>query len=88
MEKDKYYVYLLRCNDNTLYCGITNDLLKRVNAHNSGRGAKYTRSRLPVTVEYFEISNNKSNALRREHEIKKLSRSEKLELIEISRGNS
>ena len=78
----EYFVYILRCGDGTLYTGITTDLERRVAAHNSGRGAKYTRSRLPVTPVYREKVPDKSAALRREREIKALTRAEKLKLIE------
>lgn len=76
------YVYILKCNDDTLYTGWTTDLKKRVKCHNSGKGAKYTRCRLPVKLIYFEKLNDKSSALKREYEIKKLSRNKKLLLIE------
>lgn len=75
------YVYILKCADGTLYTGWTNDLEKRIETHNSGNGAKYTRSRLPVELVYHEEFESKSDALKREHEIKKLSREQKLELI-------
>lgn len=77
----EYVVYILRCGDDTLYTGITTDLERRVAVHNSGKGAKYTRSRLPVTPVYREEVPDKSAALRREREIKALTRAEKLELI-------
>lgn len=77
-----YYVYLLRCADGTLYTGFTNDLARRLAAHNAGRGAKYTRSRLPVELVYWENFSNKSSALKREYAIKRLSRAEKLSLIQ------
>lgn len=73
----KWICYLLRCADDTLYCGITNDLDKRLAAHNAGEGAKYTRGRLPVTVVYSENCADKSSALKRELKIKRLSRSAK-----------
>lgn len=76
--------YLLECADGTLYCGITNDLDKRLAAHNAGIGAKYTRSRTPVTLIYTESYADKSATLRREIAIKKLSRSQKLSLIATS----
>jgi putative endonuclease len=76
------FVYILRCSDNTLYTGWTNDLNRRLKCHNSGKGSKYTRCRLPVEVVYYEILPDKSSALKRECEIKKLSRVEKLILIE------
>lgn len=75
-----WFVYLLVCSDNTLYCGITNDIKKRVNTHNSGKGAKYTRSRLPVSVYWFEECESKSHASKREYQIKRLSKSDKLKL--------
>jgi putative endonuclease len=71
---------LLECADGTLYCGITNDLEKRLAAHNAGEGAKYTRGRTPVAARYQENCADKSTALKREIEIKRLSRVEKLEL--------
>ena len=61
-----FYVYLLACRDNTLYCGYTNDLEKRLSAHNSGRGAKYTKSRLHLRMFYSEAYEEKSDALKRE----------------------
>lgn len=77
-----YYVYILRCGDGSLYTGITTDVSRRAAVHNSGKGAKYTRSRLPVTVVYQEPQPDKSAALRREMEIKAMTRVEKLKLIE------
>jgi len=76
------YVYILRCRDDSLYTGWTNDLEKRLAAHNAGTGGKYTRARRPVTLVYFEELDSKSQALRREVQIKALSRAEKLALIE------
>lgn len=75
------YVYILRCRDNSLYTGWTNDLDKRVETHNQGKGAKYTRGRTPCELVYFEKFDNKSKALKREAEIKKLNREKKLSLI-------
>ncbi len=75
------YTYILRCADGTLYTGWTNDLTKRVQAHNDGTGAKYTRSRRPVTLVYSESFETKEEALRREAQIKHMSRKEKEELI-------
>tara|TARA_B100001250_G_scaffold337492_1_gene304292 strand:- start:379 stop:597 length:219 start_codon:yes stop_codon:yes gene_type:complete len=71
----------LECNDQSLYTGITNDLKKRIIAHNSGKGAKYTKARLPVKLVYKESCKTKSDSLKREFEIKKLKRTEKLNLI-------
>ena len=75
------YTYILRCKDDTLYCGWTNDLQKRLASHNAGKGAKYTRSRLPVTLVYYETFETKEEAMSREFAIKKLSREEKLQLM-------
>ena len=77
-----YFVYILQCRDDTLYTGIATDVDRRLAVHNSGKGAKYTRSRLPVTAVYREECENKSKALKREAAIKKLTRDEKLQLIE------
>ena len=77
-----YYVYILECFDKTLYIGSTNDIKKRVEAHNvSKTAAKYTRARRPVVLKYSESFETKSEALKREVLLKKLSRSEKLNLI-------
>ena len=74
--------YLLRCADDTLYCGISNDMEKRLAAHNAGEGAKYTRGRIPVSVVYRESCADKSAALKREIQIKRLSRSAKQALLQ------
>lgn len=76
----EWFCYLLRCADDTLYCGITNDLPKRLTAHNAGDGAKYTRGRTPVTLIYREKCADKSSALKREMQIKRLPRAVKLAL--------
>ncbi len=76
-----YYVYILLCSDHTLYTGSTNHLQKRLTVHNAGKGAKYTRSRLPVQLVYWEACCDRSQALRREWAIKQLSRTEKCALI-------
>lgn len=81
MEK-QWCVYILQCRDGTLYTGITDDLERRLKAHNSGKGAKYTRGRGPLSLRYRENCEDHSAALKRELQIKALSRSEKLELIE------
>ena len=75
-----YWVYILRCADGTLYTGTAADIDKRAAVHNSGKGAKYTRSRLPVEVLYRESCPDKGAALRREYAIKQLSRQDKLAL--------
>ena len=74
------YTYILRCADGTLYTGWTNDLEKRLAAHNNGTASKYTRSRRPVAFLYAEVHGTKEEAMRREYEIKQLSRKEKLAL--------
>ncbi len=66
LEKKKFFVYLLRCSDGSLYCGWTNDLKRRLAAHNAGKGAKYTKSRRPVKLVYFEECENKIAAMKRE----------------------
>ncbi len=76
-----YYTYILRCSDGSLYTGYTDDPARRQAVHNSGKGAKYTRSRLPVQLVYTEAFESKGDAMRRELEIKRLSRNEKLALI-------
>lgn len=76
-----YYVYILRCADGTYYCGYTNDVARRERVHNSGRGAKYTRSRLPVKVVYQEQYEDKHSALSREYALKQLTRHQKDLLI-------
>lgn len=78
----RWLVYMLRCSDGSLYTGITNDLPKRIAAHAAGRAARYTRTRLPVTLAYTEPKRSKSTALKREAAIKKLRRSEKDRLME------
>jgi len=75
-----WHCYILRCADDTLYCGITNDLGKRLAAHNAGTASKYTRSRVPVELVFAEPCTNRSIASKREMEIKKMPRSEKLKL--------
>ena len=77
-----WYVYILRCCDGSLYTGITTDTLRRIAEHNSGKGAKYTRSRRPVELGYQEDCDDHSQALRRELEIKALRRADKIKLIE------
>lgn len=76
------YVYILKCKDNTFYTGWTTDLENRIKVHNQGKGAKYTRGRIPCKLIYHEEFDNKSDALKREIEIKKLNRENKLKLIE------
>lgn len=76
------YVYILKCGDNSLYTGWTNNLDKRIKAHSEGKGAKYTKARLPVELVYFEEYEDKIEAMKREYAIKQLKRREKLMLIE------
>ena len=75
------YIYILRCADGSYYTGWTNDLDRRLAAHNAGKGAKYTRSRLPVTRVYHEVCGSKEEALRREIQIKSMTRPQKEALI-------
>lgn len=77
-----YYIYILECSDNTLYTGYTDNLEKRIKNHNAGKGAKYTKGRLPVQLLYYETFDDKKEAMSREWFIKhRLTREEKLELI-------
>lgn len=77
------YTYILSCADGTLYTGWTNDLDRRLAAHNAGKGGKYTRARLPVTLVYHEEFDTKEEAMSREWAIKQLTRSQKMRLIEM-----
>lgn len=77
-----WYVYILRCRSQTLYCGITDDVQRRLEMHRSGKGAKYTRGRGPLELVYTERCDSYSDALKREYAIKQLSRQEKMELID------
>ena len=79
-----WWVYMLRCKDNSLYTGYTDDVDRRLAVHNAGRGAKYTRSRLPVELAWREEQPDKSAALRREAAVKRLTRKEKLALVEAA----
>ena len=81
MDKN-WTVYMLECADGTLYTGITDDLERRLRAHNEGRGAKYTRGRGPLKLRYLESVPDKSTALKREHALKQLRRSEKMAIIQ------
>lgn len=76
------YVYILECADGTLYTGWTNNIDERLKKHNSGKGAKYTRARLPVKLMYFEEHISKSDAMKREYCIKQLTREKKMKLID------
>lgn len=80
---DRHFCYILRCKDGSLYTGYTTDLDRRVDEHNtSNKGAKYTKSRRPCRLVYFEEFDNKSDAMKREAAIKKLSKKKKEELVE------
>lgn len=85
VKTTKHYAYMLRCADGTIYCGYTTNPLHRTAVHNSGKGAKYTRSRLPVELVYEEDFETKSEALKREAALKKLLHAEKVLLIEQSK---
>lgn len=80
------YVYILVCKDGSLYTGWTNHLTKRVEDHNSGKGAKYTRGRGPVTLVYYEIFSTKEEAMKREYAIKHMTKAQKENLINKSRN--
>ena len=81
MMEQTWYLYILRCGDDTLYTGITTDVEKRLEAHRSGKGAKYTRGRAPLELAYREVCGSHSQALKREYQVKALSRQEKQRLI-------
>ena len=82
-----WFVYLLRCSDNSLYCGITTDLDRRLEAHSAGAAARYTRSRLPVQLVWFSEKPNKSEALKEEYRIKRLQKDEKELLVASQQGS-
>lgn len=85
----KYYLYILKTVDDTLYCGIAKDVLARFDEHKSGKGAKYTRSHKPKEIVYVDIFDDKSSASREEYRIKKtLSRMQKLKLIEENKNRT
>lgn len=78
----KWFIYIVECSDKSLYCGITNNIARRIDQHNSGKGAKYIRGRRPVRLVYSEEAESMSKAMKRERQIKKMKRSQKLNLIE------
>jgi len=86
MEQKKHYVYLLECSDGTYYCGSSGDVQKRFEAHSKKRGAKYTRTRLPLKLIYVEELDSLRDAMRREREIKGMKRKQK-ELL-VSKGKT
>ena len=79
--KNKYYLYVLECNDSTLYTGYTNNVERRVAVHNSGKGAKYTKARVPVTCVFHQQFETKSEAMKAEYAFKQLTRKQKLDYI-------
>lgn len=79
------YTYIVKCSDGSLYTGWTNNLEKRINAHNDGTGAKYTKTRRPVELVYFEEHETKNEAMKREATIKRMTRAEKVSLTENKR---
>lgn len=80
MEEKIWYLYILECNDGTLYTGITDHVPRRLEQHNTGKGAKYTRGREPLVLRYQETCGTHSQALRREIQVKRMTKSEKAEL--------
>jgi putative endonuclease len=87
-RRSTYWVYIVQCRDGTYYTGYTNDLENRIALHNSGNGAKYLKSKLPVKLVYAKEYHYYKNALRAERRVKKLTRAQKLKLIRIYAGNS
>ncbi len=83
--RDGFYTYMVECCDGSLYTGWTTDLKKRLVAHNRGAGAKYTRSRRPVRLVYYEVHGTKQEAMQREYAIKQLPRQKKLQMAELMR---
>lgn len=79
---NEHYIYIVQCKDGTLYTGYTNNIEARIKKHNSGKGAKYTKTRRPVVLVYQEGYETKSEAMKREYEIKTFTRAQKLQLIE------
>jgi putative endonuclease len=85
MNPEPWYIYIAQCSDKTLYIGISNDVNKRIEKHNSGKGAAYTRGRAPLKLLYQEKHLNKSEASKREIELKKLSRKKKFLLMNLNK---
>ena len=81
MDERKWYLYILECGDGTLYTGITDDVARRLTQHNTGKGAKYTRGRGPLTLRYQELCGTHGDALRREIAVKRMKREDKIALI-------
>ena len=82
MKSDKHFAYMVRCSDDTIYSGYAVDPYKREQVHNTGKGAKYTRNRLPVKLVYFEEFDNKIDAMKREYAFKKYTHAKKEEIIQ------
>ena len=80
---ENWFIYIIKCSDETLYTGITKNVKERINKHNNKKGAKYTKSRTPVSLIYKEKYNSRSEATKRENEIKKMRRKQKLSLIQL-----
>ena len=87
-EQKQWHFYLARCSDDSLYSGIAVDPIKRMEVHNAGKGSRYTRSRLPVTMVYSETLPHQSSALKREAEVRKWSRKKKEELVVRNAGEN
>jgi len=83
-----YYAYLARCSDDSLYAGYTNNIQNREAKHNEGKGARYTRARLPIQIVYFEEFINRSEAMKRECELKKLSKVQKEDLVSVDKAKT
>ena len=83
-----YYTYVVKCSDGSLYTGYTNDLEKRISVHNEGKGARYTRSRRPVELVYYEEYPTKEEAMSREWHIKQLTRAEKEKIIGLAKSDA
>jgi putative endonuclease len=86
MENNGHYFYVLTCSDGSFYGGYTNNLARRIQLHNAGKGAKYTRGRGPVTLTYFRRFDDKGLAMRAEYEFKQLPRKKKLEFLAKETG--
>lgn len=84
MKSNKFFTYILLCKDNSLYTGYTTDLKNRLDKHNAKKGAKYTKSRTPVSLKYYEEYSNKSEAMKKEYYIKQLKKIEKLNYIKTN----
>jgi predicted GIY-YIG superfamily endonuclease len=88
MQAETYFVYMLKCADGSLYTGIAKNLDKRLDTHRRGNGARYVKARLPFELVYFETASSRSGALKREFQIKKLTRSQKIAMLAAMHGAS